>query len=173
MYFLKGGNMKKLFMYEYLTDEEWKDLAKENGYDLSDEEIRMEIDYSDFQDYLDYTRSLLDQINEKENIVIIADLGLWNGRVMAYKVISNNARDIITSIGSNEYPEIELNNNNELFGKLVHHDGTNYYRFRVWRAGISDTQKDKFLDLIYNQEASEENIVKYTKALRLPKKIFA
>lgn len=135
--------------------------------------MRTEIDCEYFKDELDYVNRLLGNIDENEDIVIIGDLGLWNGRVTGNKVISNDARDILTTIGNDNYPIIQLNDNNELYGQVSHHDGTNYYRFRVWRAGLSDTQKEKFLNLIYNQEVTEEDIVKYTKALRVPKKIFA
>lgn len=165
--------MKTLLKYEYLSDEQWNEIAKENNYDIDDYAMRTEIDCEYFEDELEYVNTLLSNIDEKENIVIIGDLGLWNGRVTGYKVISNDARDILTSIGNDNYPIIKLNNKNELYGEVSHHDGTNYYRFRVWRAGLSDSQKDKFLNLIYNQEVEEKDIVKYTKALRLPKKVFA
>lgn len=165
--------MKTLLKYEYLSDEQWNEIAKENNYDIGDYAMRTEIDCEYFEDELEYVNTLLSNIDEKENIVIIGDLGLWNGRVTGYKVISNDARDILTSIGNDNYPIIKLNNKNELYGEVSHHDGTNYYRFRVWRAGLSDSQKDKFLNLIYNQEVEEKDIVKYTKALRVPKKIFA
>lgn len=165
--------MKTLLRYEYLSDEQWNEIAKENDYDINDDAKRTEIDCEYFEDELEYVNTLLSNIDEKENIVIIGDLGLWNGRVAGYKVISNDARDILTSIGYDNYPIIKLNDKNELYGEVSHHDGINYYRFRVWRTGFSDSQKDKFLNLIYNQEVEEKDIVKYTKALRVPKKIFA
>lgn len=165
--------MKTLLEYNYLTDEEWNEIAKENDYDINDYAMRSSIDYDNFENEVEHIDSLLSNIDEKENIVIIGDLGLWNGRRMGYKVISNDASEILTSIGYDSYPVLELNDNNELYGQASHHDGTNYYRFRVWRAGLSDTQKEKFLNLVYYQEAEEKDIVKYTKALRLPKKVFA
>lgn len=165
--------MTKTLLKNYkLTEEEWKEIAEEKGYDLRDDARKYEFENELYKDNFFYTEHLLGQLDETEDIVVIADLGLWNGRKVGYKELSNRATDVLNGINYYGDQEIYLNEKNEVEAIDPHHDGTNYYRFRVWRAGTSQTSKDKFLNLIYNQEVTEEDIKKYTKALRIPKKLY-
>lgn len=92
---------------------------------------------------------------------MIADLGLWDGRHSAYKMLeSNNIRDIL-------YSDCNLakwySDGKDIRFKGLHHDGINNYLYRVVEDG-SDI--DELLDKIYNQEPiTDEEIEKYTKSL--------
>lgn len=163
---------KTLLKNYYLTEEEWKEIAEEKGYDLRDYMLKREVENDLYIDNLCYTEDLLRQLDETEDIIVIADLGLWNGRRIGYKELSNKATDILNGINYHNEPTIYLNEKSEVRAIDPHHDGINYYRFRVWRAGTSQTAKDKFLNLVYNQEATDEDIKKYTKALRIPKRLY-
>ena len=126
--------------------------------------------YVDFEMDREYAYELLDTIDEKEDILVIAELGLWNGKKIGYKELSNDARDIIDRIEYSELGQIGTIENNKLIATNPHHDGTNFYSFRVWKSGISDNQKSKLLDSLYENNLDANLIKKYTKPLRILKK---
>lgn len=94
-------------------------------------------------------------------ILIIADLGLWNGRRSAYRLIdSQNINDILSF--NSEYAEFYGDGYN-IRGTESHHDGTNNYLFRIVR---EDRNIENLLDDIYNgREISRKKLNYYTKSL--------
>ena len=111
-------------------------------------------------EYLGDERMNLNKIVEGR-ILIIADLGLWNGRKPAYKIVgSGNIKDIL---GYNyDYAEFYGDGYN-IRGTEIHHDGTNYYLYRVIR---EDRDINKLLDAIYNgEEITSGKLNYYTKSL--------
>ena len=110
--------------------------------------------------YLDDERANLD-VEVDGEILVIADLGLWDGRHSAYKILeSNNIKDIL-------YSECDLakwySDGKDIRFKGVHHDGTNNYLYRVIK---DDSDIDEFLDKIYNQKPiTDSEIEKYTESL--------
>jgi hypothetical protein len=163
--------MKTLLKFKNMTDKEWEDYCYKNEHSLDDYDERTWADNINFEANYSNLEETLSNLNVSDEIVVIADLGLWDGRRIAYKILDKDASSIINDIDYYEYPEIEMNNNNELYATDIHHDGTNYYRFRVWRSGVSEKGKERFLENIYYGEVSEDEIIKYTKALRIPKKV--
>lgn len=99
----------------------------------------------------------------KRNIIVIADLGLWDGRHMGYKVLSAGSLSKILSVTQGDsfklYYDDETDN---VVMEDSHHDGTNVYTFREARAKVD---YDGLLDLIYFEKATEDDIDKYTTAL--------
>ena len=76
-------------------ERDWKADLEEQYPDLSDDE-RMQIMYESNREYLDYERMNLN-INLNTSILVIADLGLWNGRHQGYKEIeSGNIKDCLS-----------------------------------------------------------------------------
>lgn len=163
--------MKTLLKFETLTDDQWEEYCNQEGYDFDDYDERTWVDQLNFDADLSILEDHLEEIEVDEDIVVIGDLGLWNGRTFGYKILSNNPIDILKGLDYYDFPEIEMNENDEIFATDKHHDGTNYYRFRVWKKGISESSKDRFLNDIYNNDFDEEDVIKYTKALKIPKKV--
>lgn len=97
------------------------------------------------------------------NIIVIADLGLWDGRHMGYKVLPAGSLSKILSVAQGDsfklYYDDETDN---VVMEDSHHDGTNVYTFREARAKVD---YDGLLDLIYFEKATDEDIGKYTTAL--------
>lgn len=94
-------------------------------------------------------------------ILVISDFGLWNGRRRGYKVIdSRNIRDILTF----NYDFFEIYGDGYNIRAIErHHDGTNYYLYRVIR---EDRNIDNLLDAIHNdEEISRSKLNYYTKSL--------
>lgn len=98
------------------------------------------------------------------DILVIADLGLWNGRHSGYRVIQN-----ATLANCLDYrcdsAEWYVTRNGEFMSRQIHHDGTNYYTYRKWKIGISDESKWSLLDHIYNGTATRTEIDRATDRL--------
>lgn len=97
------------------------------------------------------------------NIIAIADIGRWNGRVQGYKILGNNLNEVVSSsIGCDE-KEVYCDAYN-VRATGYHHDGRNHVLFRELR---EDRNIDNFLDKIYNNETiSSSTLNYYTKSLR-------
>ena len=127
--------------------------------DRSEYENRM---YELNAEYLDDER---ENLNVKVgDILVIGDLGLWNGRHTGYKEIHD------ASLGdcleyNNDGAEWYVDWTGEFCGKEVHHDGTNYYRYRTYKEGASEADKNKLKELIYTGQATNEDIDKLTDKL--------
>lgn len=135
-----------------IKEEEWKD---EDG---------KQMDYTEILDllnlYIDDERDNLD-IELDNPIIIIASLGLWNGRRSGYRILeSKNIKDILYS--NCDYVEWYVEDN-ELRATAHHHDGTNYYRYRE----VKDIDKvQPLLSKLYNnEEVSEEELSRHTNKL--------
>lgn len=76
--------------------EDWRDDLEAEHPDMTEDE-RISLMYDINNDYLDDERCNLD-IQLSRPILIIGDLGRWNGRVMGYKEIkSGNIKDCLYS----------------------------------------------------------------------------
>jgi len=120
-------------------------MYKINGENLNDERINLDIQLS-------------------REIIIIADVGRWNGRFSGYKVIdSGSIKDCL-------YSECDMN---EWFidGKgdfrcdAYHHDGINHYLYRTFKDTATDGQIDRLKNKIYCGTATKSDIDKVTTRL--------
>lgn len=149
-----------------LDIEDWRDAYKEyleeNGFDErhdnDDDLYKWMMETND--EYLGDEQMNLDKVVEGR-ILIIADLGLWNGRKSAYKIVSSgNIKDILGFT----YDCAEFYGDGyNIRGTEVHHDGTNHYLYRVIR---EDRKIDNLLDDIWNgKEITRKKLNYYTKSL--------
>ena len=141
--------------------EDYKETAEITGWDEDtdneDNLWRYMIETNDM--YLDDERMNLN-IPTEGRILAIADLGLWHGRVPGYMVLAANANEIFRC--GEDYSEWYSDGYN-IKGIGTHHDGTNYYEFRVIREGRNI---QKLLDAIYNKEKiTRKKLNYYTKSL--------
>jgi len=111
-------------------------------------------------EYLNDERMNLD-IQLSMPIIVIADLGLWNGSRSAYKDInSGNIKDCLYS--STDMTEWYVDKNGDFRADAVHHDGTNSYLYRVFKENVSDEMIENFKGKILRGSLTEEDINKYT-----------
>lgn len=152
-----------------LEADDWRDSYKEyleiNGLDddPNDENKLYEYMVEANDDYLSDERRNLD-IQLSQPIIVIGDLGRWNGRVTGYKMIdSGNIRDCLYA--DTDYTEWYVDKYGDLRANAVHHDGTNHYLYRVFKDGVTDTQIENLQDKIYNGKATRADITRVTKRL--------
>lgn len=145
-----------------LDYEEWKDWMEEEYPALSEDE-RVAMMYEENGHYLEDERLNLD-IQLSQPILVVADLGLWNGRRTGYKEIpSGNIRDCLYS--DYDYTTWYVDKNGDLRCDDTHHDGTNHYLYRVYKDNVSQAQKDRLKEKIYNGTATRADIVRVTRRL--------
>lgn len=123
-------------------DEKWELIYESNNESLEDERINLDI-----------------QLNNP--ILVIADLGLWDGRKQGYKIIeSGNIKDILYS--ENDYVEWYGDGYN-IKATMCHHDGTNYCLYREIK---NMDNIDSFLNKIYQGEIiTNSQLNYYTKSI--------
>lgn len=145
--------------------DDWRDdLIEEFPYISPDDEDALYCLMVDINnDYLADERMNLN-IQLSQPILVIADLGLWNGRRMGYKEIaSGNISDCLYD--PNDYVEWYVDGYGNLRSTSIHHDGRNHYLFRVWKDEASDAQRKNLEDKLYHGTATMKDISRLTRSI--------
>ena len=110
-----------------------------------EEEENLNYDYYSMLYEEEYNRlKELNSYNNFNSYVIIASLGLWDGRKTGYKIVDN-----LTDIPFNDYTTI-YKYRGEMVIKDNHQDGTNYYLIRKIKSDFDTLNvDDKFYAHIY------------------------
>jgi len=94
-------------------------------------------------------------------IIVIGDLGLWDGRRKGYKMIpSNNIKDCLYQ--ENDYCKFFVDKDGEFKAEGIHHDGTNYYTYRVFKKDATEEQIGDLKEKIYYNKCTQEDLDKVT-----------
>lgn len=147
---------------EGLEWEDWADDFEKEYLDISDEK-KFELMNELNNDCLEEVRHTMD-VYVGSPIIIIADLGLWDGRHGGYKIIeSGYLRDCMYSDldGVTWY----VDGRGDLRMEGCHHDGRNYYLYRKLREDIGSVEVEEFLSKILNRTMTEEDLEKVTERL--------
>lgn len=145
-----------------LDYDDWR-LEMEEYYPNLSEEERIEKMYETNNAYLDDDRCNLN-IKLNEPILIIADIGRWNGRFSGYREIKscNIADCLYTDI---DYATWYVDKNGDFRCDAIHHDGTNHYLYRTYKDGVPESQKDHLKEKIYEGTATRADITRITRRL--------
>lgn len=107
-------------------------------------------------DYLGDERINLN-VQTKGKLMVIADLGLWDGHHSGFKYIkTDNIADCLSS--SCDSAEWYVDENGDLRCTASHHDGTNHYRYREVKPDLGDDEVDRFEEKLYYGKATESDI---------------
>lgn len=129
----------------YPEDELYAIMCKSNAENLEDERANLNIQLS-------------------QPILVIADLGLWNGRRSGYREIpSGKISDCLYT--EMDYAEWYIDKNGDLKCDAIHHDGTNHYLYRVYKDNVSDTQIENLKAKLYEGTATRSDITRITRRL--------
>lgn len=145
--------------------EDYKEFLEANELDddPNDEQALYEWMEETNYDYLSDERVNLN-VQLSQPIIVIGDIGRWNGRVMGYKDIpSGNIRDCLYA--DTDYTEWYVDKYGDLRADATHHDGTNHYLYRVFKDGVSETQMENLRDKIYHGKATRADITRLTRRL--------
>lgn len=145
----------------YEDEREWM----EEEYPELTENQRIEKMYELNADNLEEERCNLD-IQLPEAILVIASLGLWFGRRTSYKEItSGRISDCLYSDRDTEWATWWVDERGDLCAEFIHHDGANYMTYRVWKEGVSETQKENLKEKLYCGKATRKDITRLTRKL--------
>lgn len=167
----KNTNKHIVWSNYNLNLEDWIEGIKEN-LDI------YEIDYSEWSreqfeeemwktnnEYFHYEQINL-HIPTEGRIIAIADLDLWNGRRMGYKLKDEkNIRACLSFDADCEYGEWWVDSHNNLRSRQSHHDGTNFLLYREVKPETTSDQLDNLCWKIYQGIATARDITKYTRSL--------
>ena len=157
--------MKHLIWSSEVDINDWKEDYKDaiaNGI-ITEE--------TDIEDYVNnYIKDSLENeivnldIPLEGKILVIGDLGLWNGRKSGYKIIEK--RNINAILTSNHEGEIEFFSDGKNIKAICHHhDGINHYEYREIREEQINNI-DYLLNRLYHQlPVTRQMINRYTKSI--------
>ncbi|WP_312104052.1 hypothetical protein [Pygmaiobacter massiliensis] len=154
---------KHIIWSNYNLDyEDWKDDLEAEYPEKTDDE-RMELMAEINGEYLNDERTNLN-LQLSQPILVIADLGRWNGRFQGYEEIkSGNIADCLYS--DTDYSTWYVDKLGDLRCDAIHHDGTNHYLYRTYKDGVSEQQIDRLKEKIYNGTATRTDITRVTRRL--------
>ncbi len=142
--------------------DDWRDDLKEEHPDASEDALA-DLMYEINNDYLDDERCNLN-VQLSEPIIVIADLGRWNGRFQGYKMLnSGNISDCLCS--DTDYTEWYVDKDGEFKADAIHHDGQNHYLYRVFNDGTTDEQIEDLQDKIYSGTVTKADIDRVTRPI--------
>ena len=135
---------------------DWKDDLESHYPNIEGftEDDRIRIMYEINDEYLEDEQELLNmELNQP--VVIVAELGLWNGIRKAYKFMrGTNLNDIFkTSVGDYVTWYVE---DEELKCDDTHHDGTNHYTYRLLKPEYSMFDFQEYATEISGNAATEK-----------------
>ena len=147
---------------ENLDLDDWRDDLLEQYPDADEYELYRLMDETNGE-YLNDERVNLN-IQLSQPILVIADLGLWSGRRQGYKEIpSGNIRDCLYS--QYDYTTWYVDDKGDFRCRDIHHDGTNHYLYRAYKDGISEYQKDRLKEKLYEGTATRADVERVTRRL--------
>lgn len=155
-------NRQILWSDLHLDFDDWKDELKVEYPDYSKDDLVLTM-FEMVDEQLHDLVSNLD-IQLSKPIIVIGDIGRWNGRVQGYKMIeSGNIKECFcTDCDLNEFYIDKLG---DLRCEAVHHDGTNHYLYRVFKDSVSEEQIENLKWKLYHGKATRADITRVTKRL--------
>ena len=104
-------------------------------------------------------------VNVGDPIIEIAYLDLWDGRHTAFRTInSGNLRDCLAhTVG--DYVTWYVDDQGDLWCRDAHHDGTNLYLYRAWKADVSTTRRLNLLDKVAWNKVTRRDITNCTRPI--------
>ena len=150
-----------LWSNNYERIDELRRLVNKSCLDYEEDELlRAAYDLNDI--CLEDLRLNLD-IELDMPIIILGNIGRWNGRVLGFKDLKENLEDCFYT--EDDYIKWYLDEKGDLRGTGYHHDGTNYYLYRVFKKNVSEDQIENFKSKVLNWGLSYDDSKRYTQRL--------
>jgi hypothetical protein len=143
---------------------EYKEFCEDNGYEMTEDGLN-EYAYQDNSDWLECEKCNLSKpMNTK--FLIIADLGLWDGRRSGFRVMEIKNLNQIFDVYNSDSETTFYCDRYDVKVRCTHHDGTNYYTIREIKEGHDKAIENICNSLYFNEKVNKALITKYTKSIR-------
>ena len=158
---------------ENLDPEDWKESFKEyiemNNLDIdpNDEEKLYKYMVETNDEYLSDERINLNiNVPDTDTVLVIADLGFWNGRCRGYREIhADKISDCLYTDRDTDYTTWYLDNRGDFCCDQIHHDGTNHLCYRAYKPNMTEAQKENLKAKLYMGTATRADITRVTQRL--------
>ena len=159
---------------ENLDTEDWKESFKEfiemNNLDIdpNDEEKLHKYMVETNDEYLSDERINLNiNVPGTDTILVIADLGFWDGRCSAYcEIHADKISDCLYIMDRDtDYATWYLDNRGDFCCDQIHHDGTNHLCYRAYKPNMTEAQKENLKAKLYMGTATRADITRVTQRL--------
>ncbi len=145
-----------------LDIKDWREDIRENYPDLPRSEYEDKMIELNDEYFEDEKSNLNTRIGG--DLIVIADLGLWNGRRTGYGIIED-AKLSTCLKQMYDYAEWYVTRDGEFQSRQIHHDGTNYYTYRKIKEGIDEDTLYEFKEKLYEGVATQEDLDRVTDKL--------
>lgn len=158
--------MKKPIIWSNLNLnlEDWKDFLEEEHPDVTDEYEKYNL-VSELNDEYLGDEQMNCNIHTDGRIIAIANIGFWNGRSIGYKLLGHNVNDCLQFEKDCDYAEFYCDRY-DLRSTQYHHDGSHCIAYREFRPNITSDQADNFCWKLYEGNATQKDITRYTRSLK-------
>ena len=136
-------------------------LIEETNESPTNSEIHERVEDDNYM-CLDDARAEFGTVVLPDTILCIGDLGLWTGRVVGYKEINSLKDCLNANVSSSCYAKWYVDTYGNLRGTEEHHDGTNFYLYRMWKPSATESQRDALMSKIYSGKATTADINRLT-----------
>ena len=158
----EGNAAFVIWSNECLDWDNWSEAFEEDYSNLTEEEKYRLMEERN-GDYLDDERRNLD-IRVGTPILIIADIGRWDGRHTGYREMESGCiKDCLYSQLDGVAWYVDTQGDLRMDG--YHHDGHNYYLYRKYRQGVSEEAKENFKEKILDHTLTKRDIDRVTERL--------
>ena len=147
---------KHVIWTDQINPEDWKEgfieFCEINNLDPDDLDLT-EWAYEENAFCLEAEQMNLDILLPDE-IIALADLGLWDGRRTGYKEMhTNRLSDCLYSHTRGfSYNTWYVDEDDDFCHEETHHDGTNHIVYRMWKPDVDEYERDDILADIYDGE---------------------
>ena len=155
---------KKYVIWSSMEDyyrEEFEEWCERNGRDMQDDDF-----YERCGEEKCFRREDEKNNLDKEcgQLIAIADLGFWDGRVSGYRLLGNSIASIFDVGRSNDYYDEEYYcKDGDCRADLYHHDNTHHILFREIRPGKDIS---RLCEMLYNgEEVDTKTLNRYTRSI--------
>lgn len=156
----KDLKIKTIWKSDFNTEDYLDFIMEEHPEAIWDEDLQNELIWNLKLTYLDDERYYNLNKPLQNKIIIIADLGFWDGRKLGYKVVDANLNGIF-DIG--EWTQVHwYYDRYDVHCRHPHHDGVHYLKFRELKDG---KYEDIICEKIINGSLTSKDITRYTKSL--------
>ena len=145
-----------------LVFDDWKEDLMEQYPEHSEDEL-VQMMYEINAEYLEDERANLN-VQLSRPILVIADIGRWNGRFSGYREI-NSGKICDCLYTEMDMCEWYVDNNGDFRADAVHHDGRNHYLYRVYKDNATESQIENLKEKIYEGKATRADITRVTRRL--------